>query len=169
MSRHLFLHLALISRRPSTLRSRARNLPRRSCLEDGGECAGKARPLFAMVSELFPSRRGQRIHLSRAGRLRLIPLGTNEVTRFEPVQRWIERAGVDREDVAEIAWMRWASSYPLVGSARRSCRTMRSSVPWSREGDFGGMMRTRCSSAHHATAGPLDSQVVLASTTHFTR
>ena len=69
-------------------------------LQDRRECTSEFRPLIALFSELLPAGGCNGVDLHPPAGLRLLPLAADEITCLEPVQRRLERAGVDGEHVA---------------------------------------------------------------------
>src|SRR6185437_5759317 len=69
-------------------------------LENGGEGAGEPFPLVALRGELFAAGVGERVDAGAAAGIGVLPRGADESALFEPVERGIERAGVDVQHVA---------------------------------------------------------------------
>src|SRR5690348_8714454 len=69
-------------------------------LEDGGERAGKPFPLGALRGEVLAARGGERVDAGASAGIGFLPGGVHEAAFLEPVERGVERAGVDLQYVA---------------------------------------------------------------------
>lgn len=69
-------------------------------LQDGGQRAGESCPVLALLDELSLPRAGERIPLGLAPVLGGFPLEGDEPPCLEPVERRIQRAGVDVQHLA---------------------------------------------------------------------